>query len=458
MKNRKYLLILIFFLVMSCSNNPPKQENAYPITIMTLDPGHFHAALIQKFMYPQVDSKVYVYAPEGQEVQDYLSRIDAYNSRNENPTKWSNTIYLGNDFFHEMLEQKPGNLVTLAGNNKEKTEYIYECIKNGLHVLSDKPMAIEVSDFNLLKDAYTLAAKNNVLLYDIMTERFEITTILQKAFSQEEEIFGKLVNGSIEEPAISKVSIHHFLKTISGIPLKRPAWFFDVEQEGEAIADVGTHLVDLIQWEAFPGEMIDYENDIEILDAKRWPTKLTKEQFVTATGLDIYPPYLEQYIENDTLMAMSNSSFNYKLKGVHANVSVEWKLKAPEGTGDTHYSIMRGTLSELIIKQEKEENFKAVLYIKAVNAKNEKILEDNISQFISGNLMETYSGLSIEKIDLGYWRLNIPEKYRIGHEAHFAEVTREFLKYMAEGQVPEIERVNTLAKYFTTTRAVEMAR
>ncbi len=443
---------------MSCDRNPQKTENTYPISIMALDPGHFHAALIQKYMYPQVDSQVYVYAPNGPEVQDYLSRIDAYNSRTEDPTKWSNNIYLGEDFFKKMLDQKPGNLVTLAGNNKDKTEYIYKCIENGLNVLADKPMAINTLDFDLLKDAYRLAGENGVLLYDIMTERFEITTILQKAFSQEKDIFGRLQKGSIDNPAITKESVHHFLKVISGIPLQRPPWFFDVEQEGEAIADVGTHLVDLIQWEAFPDEMIDYENDIEILHSRRWATKLSNEDFNTATGLDNYPLYLKQYVENDTLLAISNSSFSYKLKDIHARVSVEWKLKAPEGAGDTHYSIMRGTLSELIIKQGEEENYKPVLYLKATDKNNAAILKQNIERFINESLMENYTGITLEKMDTGYWRLNIPNEYRIGHEAHFGQVMQQFLKYMEEGQIPEIEVVNMLAKYYTTTQAVEMGR
>ena len=48
-------------------------------------------------------------------------------------------------------------------------------------------------------------------------------------------------------------SVHYFSKTVAGVPLKRPPWFFDVRQEGEGIVDTSTHLVDLIQWEAFPG-------------------------------------------------------------------------------------------------------------------------------------------------------------------------------------------------------------
>ena len=35
------------------------------VRLITLDPGHFHAALVQKEMYPGVAKQVHVYAPLG---------------------------------------------------------------------------------------------------------------------------------------------------------------------------------------------------------------------------------------------------------------------------------------------------------------------------------------------------------------------------------------------------------
>ena len=65
-----------------------------------------------------------------------------------------------------------------------------------------------------------------------MTERYEVTTILQKLLSHIPEVFGSLSKGSIEEPAVTKVSVHHFSKIVSGAPLIRPGWFFDVRAAG----------------------------------------------------------------------------------------------------------------------------------------------------------------------------------------------------------------------------------
>ena len=99
-----------------------------PVTIMNVDPGHFHAALVQKDMYPQVEEKVYVYAPDGPEVENYLGAIEAYNNRGERPTSWAQEVYRGADFFEKMLSEKPGNVMVVSGNNAKKTNYIHQAV------------------------------------------------------------------------------------------------------------------------------------------------------------------------------------------------------------------------------------------------------------------------------------------------------------------------------------------
>jgi hypothetical protein len=66
------------------------------------------------------------------------------------------------------------------------------------------------------------------------------------------------------------------------------------------------------------------------------------------------------------LQVYSNGEINYHIKGVHAKTSVVWNYKAPEGTGDTHQSILRGTKANLIIRQGADEQFKPILYIEPV--------------------------------------------------------------------------------------------
>ena len=131
------------------------------VKLITVDPGHFHAALVQKIMYDQVAEKVHVYAPDGDDVKDHLNRINGFNSSQENPTNWQEIVYLGSDFLEKMVVEKKGNVVVFSGNNKKKTEYIKATVDAGLNVLADKPMCIDKTGFELLKQAFTSAQKNN---------------------------------------------------------------------------------------------------------------------------------------------------------------------------------------------------------------------------------------------------------------------------------------------------------
>jgi len=177
------IFFLVMIIIMSCQSNNKEtstENKTKPVQLVTLDPGHFHAALVQKTMYDDVDTVVYVYAPEGNDLKLHLDRINAYNSRAESPTNWKEVVYTGNDFFEKMIADKKGNVVVLSGNNAKKTEYILKALEAGFNVLADKPMAITPEDFELLKKAFDVAKEKDLLLYDIMTERFEINTILQR--------------------------------------------------------------------------------------------------------------------------------------------------------------------------------------------------------------------------------------------------------------------------------------
>jgi len=464
MKNT-YIIMLFVLVLAGCTSNPAKQtgeQKAFSgapgeVKLITLDPGHFHAALVQKSMYPQVDATVHVYAPDGQDVKEHLARIQGYNTRQENPTAWNEVVYTGNDFFEQMISGKKGNVVVLSGNNAKKTEYILKSVEAGFNVLADKPMVITPDLFPMLEQAFTKAAENKVLLYDIMTERYEITTMLQKELSQIPEVFGTLETGTPENPAITKESVHHFSKIVSGNPLKRPAWFFDTTQQGEGIVDVTTHLVDLVQWEAFPDVVLKKE-DVELVAAKRWTTDLSPEMFQKVTGLDQFPEFLKNSVVDNTLKVYSNGEINYKLKGVHAKVSVIWNFEAPEGGGDTHYSVMRGTKCNLIIRQGAEQQFKPTLYIEPAAGQDIKTLESQLSLVVPNVLAAKYPGLKLVKLSENQWTLDIPAAFKVGHEAHFAQVAEKYLKYLTDGKLPEWEVPNMIVKYYTTTEGLKLAK
>ena len=171
---------------------------ASEVRLITLDPGHFHAALVQKEMYPQASALVHVYAPAGSDLAAHLQRIEAFNTRAEKPTHWEEKVFTGLDFLERMCQEKAGNVVVISGNNLRQTEYIAKAVAAGLNVLADKPMAITPEGFKQLCQTFQLAEHEHVLLYDIMTERYEITIALQRELARMPEVFGTFVPGTPE--------------------------------------------------------------------------------------------------------------------------------------------------------------------------------------------------------------------------------------------------------------------
>ncbi|GAB3800874.1 putative oxidoreductase C-terminal domain-containing protein [Spirosoma humi] len=452
-------------LMGACQSSEKSEKDKAAIRLITLDPGHFHAALVQKTMYDGVDSTVHVYAPDSRsdrsagagpsDLQLHLDKIEGYNTRADNPTHWKEEVYTGADFLDKMIADRAGNVVVMAGNNRLKTDYIQKTVNAGFNVLADKPMVISASNFDKLKESFATAEKNKVLLYDIMTERYEISTMLQRAFSQQPGVFGTLEKGTPDKPAVTKESVHHFYKNVSGSILTRPAWFMDVAQQGEGIVDVTTHLVDLVQWECFPEQVIDYQKDIHLTSARRWTTDMNLGQFKAITKQNAFPDYLKKDVVKDSVLRVySNGEINYQLRGVHAKVSVTWAYKAPEGAGDTHYSIMRGTKANLIIRQGAEQQYKPTLYIEPVAGSQDM---DAALKAALPNIQREFPGVEVKKIASG-WEVVIPEKYKEGHEAHFGRVAQKYIDYLKAGKMPAWEVPNMIAKYYTTTQALELAK
>src|SRR5436190_23186757 len=123
------------------------------VRLMTLDPGHFHAALVQKSMYPGVAPRVDVYAPLGSDLIAHLSRVSSYNTRPESPTAWQLEVHTGPDFFERMLTERPGNVVVLSGRNRVKMDRILGSVRAGLNVLADKPWILRPEQMPQLEAA-----------------------------------------------------------------------------------------------------------------------------------------------------------------------------------------------------------------------------------------------------------------------------------------------------------------
>src|SRR3954465_9514850 len=103
----------------------PFEEEVQPmpdVRLLTYDPGHFHAALVQKETYPGVSPRVHVFARLGADLLAHLGRIAAFNTRAHDPTNWELEIHTSDDPLKRMLAEKPGNVVVVSGRNRGKID------------------------------------------------------------------------------------------------------------------------------------------------------------------------------------------------------------------------------------------------------------------------------------------------------------------------------------------------
>jgi predicted dehydrogenase len=415
-------------------------------TLVIINPGHFHAGLVLREMHPEISKDVYIYSEPGIDLDNYMKLVQSFNNRAQNPTSWVFHVYAAADFMEKAVMEKKGDIAILAGKNNMKIHYIKSLHDAGFKVLSDKPLTINRDGVKVLKE---VLAGGSVLM-DIMTEHHEITSLIQRELVNNKAIFGdfRIEKGS---PAIIKESVHHLYKMVNGAPLVRPGWYFDVNVQGDGIVDVTTHLVDLIQWMVFGDSAIDFAKDVELCEARRWSTDVPLDKYMLITKLEKFPANLAANVEGNTLKLFSNGDFCYCIKGLPVKLSVIWALEAPAGGGDTHKSVMKGSVSDLIIDQGPQTGNRAELYAQP---------HGNVEQF-EGMLKKAiaamnYAGLSVIK-DGGRFRIDIPAALRTSHEEHFAAIRDEFLEILKSGKEPANLRVNLFSKYALLADAREMA-
>jgi len=421
------------------------------VGLVVIDPGHFHAALTQKRMNPQLSADVRVFAPQGRELDDHLKLIASFNGRADNPTVWRENVCACPDYLKRFRaaaaagELEEDSIVVLAGRNDRKGLYARTAVESGCHVLADKPMAITPAVFAETRKAALLAKERGLAFADLMTDRFSFRSRLQAELAQCRAFYGEQEKGTPEDPAVVKESVHHFHKLVNGQPLRRPEWYYDTTKQGEGIVDVATHMVDSVQRSLFPGQRLSCD-DVSVLAAREWPTRISPEQFRRSTGGEADAPF----------DCLCNGEFTYALRGVCCRISVVWNYEASEGTGDTGYSLMRGTKAEVFIRQGPAEGYRSVLYARSRRADDagfEASLRAALAQ-----LSAKTPGLGCEKADEpGLWRITYPGKYAITHEEQFSLVLADFLKQVKSGK-PDTDGIdNLIVKYHTLVEAWKRA-
>ena len=187
--------------------------------LLILNPGHFHAALVLRERHPSLSDEIYVYSEPGPDLDRFLEIAASFNNRPVNPTRWQINVTRGKDCLEKLIEEKKGDIAVLAGRNNTKMKNIDTLNRAGLAILADKPWVTTEAALPFLRSTM---APDRPLAADIMTERYEIATLLQKEFLAEEKVFGRVRIEDDAGPAVFTECVHHLYKIVNQKPLIRP--------------------------------------------------------------------------------------------------------------------------------------------------------------------------------------------------------------------------------------------
>jgi predicted dehydrogenase len=416
-------------------------------TLLFYDPGHFHAALTLRKDNPRIDRDVHLYAHGGQDRERFLALIQAFNARENEPTRWCVHVHEADDPLEQLIAERRGDVVVLAGRNAGKLASIARLHQAGFHVLADKPWLTSSEALPFLDEA----TAGPPLAMDIMTERHEVLARLRRRIVSSPELFGALV-GDDDGPAIEIASLHHLYKMVNGRPLERPWWYYDIDTQGDGLVDIQSHLVDQVQWMVMGDDAGDFDDDVTLLGARRWPTQVPLDLYRQSTGEDGFPDALADYVGDGVLELHCNGEIDYRLRGVRVRQRAEWGQREPPGSGDRHPCTVRGTRSTVIVRHGLETGYVAELDLEpGPGIHIESALRTAVADWQSD-----FPGLAYESSGDAF-RLTIPDALRTSHESHFAMVLETFLDYLDAGRWPHWLTGGIRMRYQLLAHARELA-
>ena len=416
-------------------------------TLLFYEPGHFHAALTLRSHNPRIAADVHVYAHPGPDRESFLGLIDAFNSREANPTHWRVRVHEADDPLSRLIEARCGDVVVLAGKNADKLATVARLHEAGFDVLADKPWLTSHTTLPRLRQA----TSGPPLAMDIMTERHEILARLRRRVVASPRVFGEFVRDS-ERPAIEIASVHHLYKVVNGQPLQRPWWYYDAGIQGDGLVDIQSHLTDQVQWMVLGDEPGDYDRDIELRAARRWTTPVALDLYRESTGQPEFPDALSGYISGGVLALPCNGEIEYSLKGVRVRQRAEWGQREPPGSTDLQPCLVRGTRCDFRVRHGPETGYVAKMYLEPVPGVDiDAALSDAIADW-----QEDFPGLGSTSTDNGF-EIVIPEALRSTHESHFEMVLENFLDYLDAGCWPQWLTQGIRMRYELLARSRELA-
>ena len=412
-------------------------------TLLFLDPGHFHAALTLRVPNGRVAEEMFVYAHDGAELRDFLTLIERFNRRAEQPTGWRPVVITGDDPLERLVAEKRGDVVILAGKNGGKARTIRRLHESGFHVLADKPWLVEPADLEHVRSSLG----GRPFAAEIMTGRHDVAAGLIKRLVGVDAIFGAFRDAT---PSIEQDSVHHLEKLVDGAPLRRPWWFFDVRVQGSGLVDIPTHIVDQAQW------LVERDAAATALvSARASSTRVPLEVFRRITGEPSFPRELASLVERDGLSYRCNAELVYRIGRVTARATTRWDLSAPPGGGDSSRHVVHGTRADIRLEQSAATGHRRRVF---VEPRVEPAAVENALRAAAEAWQAELPGVAVVPAGPSSYEVTVPSTVDGGHETHFPRVLDAFLTIVDDHRWPAALAERTLAKYTLLAEAAGAAK
>ena len=189
--------------------------------------------------------------------------------------------------YKAMLEEAQPELVSIATESGLHAEIAIFCIKHGVHVIIEKPMAMSMADAN---EIIRLSEEKKFKVSACHQNRFNIA-IQEMRQALEEGRFGKLSHGSI-----------HVRWNRNQNYYTQAPWRGTWDQDGGALMNQCIHGIDLLRW-TFGGEIAEvygqtrqqFHDYLEAEDVGMAVVKFKNGAIATIEGTtNVYPKNLEE--------------------------------------------------------------------------------------------------------------------------------------------------------------------
>jgi len=129
----------------------------------------------------------------------------------------------------KLLDEERIDIACVSGTDGERARVIIECMKRGIHVLSEKPLTMTLDELELVREAYR---SSGVTLSMLLTMRFSPSY---------RKIREAVAMGLIGEVCLANSQKSYKLG-------RRPEWQKSHRTFSSTVAFIGIHSVDLIRW------------------------------------------------------------------------------------------------------------------------------------------------------------------------------------------------------------------